>query len=63
MSKLGKAFRAEFAYWHLDDTQRALLMAFTYCLDLRMRGVDFDRHWDALCGQDRTEELGRDYYT
>lgn len=61
--KLIKAFHAEMACWkRLNSEQRATLMAFIYCLDLRMRGVDFERHWDAMCGCDRTELEGRDYY-
>ncbi len=62
MNRLAKAYRAEIECWHLDEQQRGLLMAFIYCLQLRLNGVDFDRHWDAMCGQERSAELGRDYY-
>ena len=59
--KITTAFREEIEQWRLNPEQRGLVMAFTYCLDLRMRGVDFQRHWDAMCGQDTVELEGRDY--
>jgi len=46
--KLGKLYREEVKHWRLTDEQRGLLMAFLYCLELRMRGVDFDAHWASI---------------
>lgn len=37
---LADAYRQEVQEWNLTDEQRALLMAFTWCLMLRMQGTD-----------------------
>ncbi len=46
--KLAPLYRAKVDALRLDDNQRGLLIDFIYCMEFRVRGIDFDQHWSAI---------------